>query len=78
MTTASPLTLDEQFQVLNFLDYLSDLFTGTPKASFTPTEILIILDHVRTDPDFFDPAVLIAQQTANADIDSVMSEQDEL
>ena len=68
--TASPLTPDEQFQALNLLDYLSDLFTGTPKPSFTPTEILIILDHVREDPDFFDPAVLIAQQIANAEIDS--------
>ena len=68
--TASPFTDIEQFQVLNMLDYLSDLFTGTPKPSFTPTEILIILDHVREDTDFFDPAVLIAQQTANAEIDS--------
>ena len=69
--TASPLTPDEQFQALNLLDYLSDLFTGTPKPSFTPTEILIILDHLREDTDLFDPAVLIAQQTANAEIDSI-------
>ena len=77
MTTSSPMTPDEQFQVLNVLDYLSDLFAGTPKPSFTPTEILIILDHLRTDPDFFDPAVLIAQQTANADIETATT-QDEL
>lgn len=68
--TASPLTINEQFQVLNILDYISDLFTGTPKPSFTPTEILVILDHLREDTDFFDPDVLIAQQTANAKIDS--------
>jgi hypothetical protein len=67
---SSPLTPDEQFQALNLLDYLSDLFTGTPKPSFTPVEILVILDHVRTDSEFFDPEVLIAQQIANADIDS--------
>lgn len=72
--TASPLTIDEQFQALNVLDYISDLFTGTPKPSFTPTEILIILDHLRTDPDFFDPVVLIAQQIANADIDSTSTD----
>lgn len=68
--TASPLTVDEQFQVLNVLDYISDLFTGTPKPSFTPTEILIILDYLRSDPDFFDPEVLIAQQMSAAEIDS--------
>ena len=70
MTTASPMTPDEQFQVLNLLDYLSDLFTGTLKLSFTPTEILLILNYLREDPDFFDPEVLIAQQTANAEIET--------
>ena len=51
MTAQSPLTVDEQFQVLNMLDYLSDLFTASTKESFTPTEILIILDQVRSDPE---------------------------
>ena len=68
--TASPFTPTEQFQVLNVLDYLSDLFTASTKKSFTPTEILIILDHVRSDRELFDPEVLVAQQTANAEIDS--------
>ena len=31
----SPLTHDEQFQALNVLDYLSDLFTVSPKETFT-------------------------------------------
>lgn len=66
----SPFTETEQFQVLNMLDYLSDLFTATPKPSFTPTEILIILDHVRCDRELFDPEVLIVQQTANAEIET--------
>ena len=60
----------EQFQALNLLDYLSDLFTASKKESFTPTEILIILDHVRSDPEVFDPEVLVAQQTANAEIET--------
>ena len=77
MTAQSPLTVDEQFQALNLLDYLSDLFTGTLKPSFTPTEILIILNYLREDPDFFDPEVLIAQQIANADIETETT-QDEL
>jgi hypothetical protein len=63
------MTWQEQFQALNTLDYLSDLFTASTKASFTPTDILIILDKVRIDPEIFDPEVLIAQQTANAEIE---------
>ena len=67
MTT---FTETEQFQVLNMLDYLSDLFTAAKKESFTRVEILVVLNHVKNDPELFDPAVLIAQQTANAEIDS--------
>ena len=66
----SPLTHDEQFQALNLLDYISDLFTMSPKQTFTQVEILIVLNHVKNDTDIFDPLVLIAQQTANAEIDS--------
>lgn len=57
----------EQYQCLNLLDYLSDLFTASTKASFTPTEILIFLDHVRTDFEIFDPLVVVAQQIATAE-----------
>lgn len=66
---SSPLTHDEQFQALNVLDYLSDLFTMSPKETFTKVQILIVLNQVKNDPDIFDPQVLIAQQTANAEID---------
>jgi hypothetical protein len=68
--TASPLTPDEQFQALNLLDYLSDLFAASPNESFTRVQILIVLDNLRSDPDFFDPEVLIAQQIATAEINS--------
>jgi hypothetical protein len=57
----SPL---EQFQVLNMLDYLSDLFTASPKDAFTRTEVLIVLNATRNDTDLIDPDVLIAQQQA--------------
>jgi hypothetical protein len=66
----SPFTPIEQFQVLNALDYLSDLFTGSAKETFTKVEVLIVLNMVKNDPELFDPAVRIAQQTANAEIDS--------
>jgi hypothetical protein len=68
--TCSPLTPDEQFQALNLLDYLSDLFTASPNESFTRVQILIVLDNLRSDPGFFDPEVLIAQQIATAEINS--------
>lgn len=60
------LTEQEQFQCLNVLDLLSDLFTA--KEQFTREDILIILDHVRSDPEMFDPGVVIAQQDATRDI----------
>ena len=66
----SPFTDREQFQALNVLDYLSDLFTAAKKETFTRVEILILLDNIKNDPDLFDPAVLIAQQIVTAEIDS--------
>lgn len=66
----SPFTETEQFQVLNALDYLSDLFTAAKKETFTRVEILIVLNLMKNDPELFDPAVLIAQQTITAEIDS--------
>lgn len=62
----SPLTTDEQFQALNMLDYLSDLFTVAGKETFTREDVLVIINTVRSDPDFFDPAVVIAQQEATS------------
>jgi hypothetical protein len=58
----------EQFQALNLLDYLSDLFTAAGKETFTRASILIILDSVRSDPEVFDQDVVIAQQQATAEI----------
>ncbi len=64
------LTENEQFQALNVLDYLSDLFTSARKETFTRDEILIIIDIIRSDGDFFDPQVVIARQIANSEIDN--------
>lgn len=58
------MTPQEQFQVLNMLDYLSDLFTAAEKETFTRTDVLIVLNATRNDPDFIAPAVLVAQQEA--------------
>jgi uncharacterized protein YllA (UPF0747 family) len=69
----SPFTPVEQFQALNLMDYLSDLFTVAQKETFTRVEILVLLDHIKNDPELFDPAVLIAQQTATAEINSYPS-----
>jgi len=66
----SPLTPGEQFQALNILEYVSDLFTGSPKETFTREEILVILNCVRNDPEMFDPDVVIAQEQTSSQIDS--------
>ena len=66
----SPMSPTEQFQVLNMLEYLSDLFTAAGKETFTRTEILVVLDRVRSDPDIFDPDVLIAQQVATSALEA--------
>jgi len=71
--TISPLSEAEQFQALNVLEYLSDLFTASHKQSFTKTEVLVILNLVRSDQSIFSPHVLIAQQEASAEIDSPAS-----
>lgn len=69
----SPFTEREQFQVLNALDYLFDLFTAAEQETFSRVDILIVLNLVKNDPELFDPAVRIAQQIANAEIDSQLS-----
>lgn len=63
-------TPQEQFQALNVLDYLSDLFTAAEKETFTRVDILVILDLVRADPEIFDPEVVIAQQIATSEVNS--------
>lgn len=62
------MTPHEQFQALNVLELLSDLFSAGDKGVFTREEVLIVIDSVRNDPDFFDPDVLIAQQQVSASI----------
>lgn len=66
----SPLTPNEQFQALNILDYVSDLFTMAGRENYSRADILIVLNHVRNDANLFEPAVLIAQQEAAAQIGS--------
>ena len=64
----SPMAPQEQFQALNTLDLLSDLFTAAQKNTFTRQDVLSVIDHVRKDPEIFDWEVLIAQQAATADM----------
>ena len=65
----SPMAPQEQFQALNTLDYLSDLFTAAEKKTFTREEVLIVIDRVRSDSEMFDTDVVIAQQIATADLE---------
>ncbi len=63
----SPFTDTEQFQCLNILDYVLDLFTYAGKEEFTRAEVLVILNHVKHDPDLFDPEMVVAQEEATAE-----------
>ena len=62
----SALTPQEQFQALNVLELLSDLFTAAQKNQFTREDILVIINCVRNDDEIFDPDIVIAQQIATA------------
>ena len=66
---SSPISQHAQFQCLNLMDYLSDLFTAAGKDNFTRSEILVVLNAVRNDPEMFDPDVVIAQEIATAEIE---------
>jgi len=62
------LSGDNQFAAQVVLDYLSDLFTESPREQFSKAEILVVLNEVRNDPDLFDPAVVVAYETAMAEV----------
>lgn len=46
------------FWALVVLDYLSDLFTGSPKEVFTREEVLVALNAVKHDPEMFSPDIV--------------------
>jgi hypothetical protein len=58
------LSTDDQFAALTILEYLSGLFTGANKETFTRDDVLVIIDCVRSDPELFDPDVVIAHEIA--------------
>ncbi len=65
MEQLSPL---DQFAALCTIDAISDLFTASTKEMFTRDEVLSVLNNFRSDPDFFDPDVVVAQQIATQEI----------
>ena len=68
--TISPMSSTEQFQALNILEVLSDLFSATGTETLTRGDVLKILDAIRSNPEVFDPDVVAAQQIATAGINS--------
>lgn len=68
MPKVSPMTPQEQYQCLNLLEYLSDLFGAATEPFYTPHQILILLNTIREDPEMFDPDVVVAQQIATGHI----------
>jgi hypothetical protein len=61
------MNTDQQFAAQVVLDYLSDMFTETPRETFSREEVLVVLNGVRTDTDLFDPAVVVAYELAMAE-----------
>jgi hypothetical protein len=66
-TDANPMTPLEQFQCLNLLDLLSDIFTGTNKETFSRAEILTLLNDCKNNPALFDPDCVVAQEEATSE-----------
>jgi hypothetical protein len=58
---------NEQFAALNILDYISALFTAAGKEHFSREDILVVLNTIKSDPEIFDPDVVIAQEISTAD-----------
>lgn len=58
------MTREGQLQCLNILDYLSDLFTCSGNEQFTRTQVLVILNLVKHDPELFDPLLVVEQEEA--------------
>ena len=58
------MTPNEQFQVLNLLDYLDDLFSASPKETFTREEMLTVIRAIHYDQDFFAPEIIVLHSKA--------------
>ena len=54
----------EQLAAMGVLDYVSDLFTASPRESFSRVEVLVLLNAVRTDPELFAPEAVVAYEEA--------------
>ena len=48
----------DQFVGLCVLDFINDLFTASSKETFSRVDVLIVLNQVKNDPEFFDPQVV--------------------
>ena len=64
-----PLSVDEQVAALSVLDYLRDLFTASPRQMLPLEDILVILDHVRSDSQIFDQDVVVALEIAQGEVE---------
>lgn len=61
----------DQFQALNTIDMIRDLFTGAGKETFTRAEILNLLQNLKGESAIFDPLVVIAQALVAEQVDAV-------
>jgi len=64
----SNMTPNEQFQALNLLDYLIELFTASPRETIPRADVLKVLRATQQDPDFFDESVRELQVAATVNL----------
>lgn len=69
------LSPSDQLAGLSVIGYLEDLFTSSPRESFTTIEILSILNTVKNDPELFEPDCVAAYDKISAEIEA--KERDE-
>lgn len=58
----SPMSWEAQMCAQVVIQYLEDLFTASPRETFNRADVLVVLNNVRNDQDFFD-----ADAVADAD-----------
>jgi hypothetical protein len=62
---------DEQMAAQIVLQYVIGLFTVAERDTFTREEVLVLLNHARTDSDIFDPAVVIEAEELDTELRAI-------
>ena len=70
MSAPRPLDTDEQWGALCIIGYLEGMMTESPREQFSKTEILILLNLIKNDPELFAPETLEAYEATCAEVEA--------